>query len=276
MSTLRTKIVAIFVVGVVFVLCQCEDKEKEYSDIGIVTDNAQATLYFHVIFREAENVWAFVHGKDYESFDHEVRNTDQNVYKEINYDEDTKLATVEYHAWVTTDNLLLTGKMTVEIADSSYRTFQKVATVRLSDFSIMGQDITGTTTKIQLTCQNVEENPNDIYSFALGATIYEKGYRTPVLITASIANGQYQRIEGNETDTTDDDVWTYSGTMNGTLHEDQKLKCTNTIDQAIHFTTDCKLAKQGIGKIAISGRPNIKYEYDCSSIFIETEQLVVH
>ena len=48
-------------------LCDCskDTPEEPYSNKDIVEVNAQAALYFHTVFREAENAWAFINSKEY-------------------------------------------------------------------------------------------------------------------------------------------------------------------------------------------------------------------
>ena len=278
--TLRTKIVVILVVGVIFAFCQCKsDKVEEYSYESIALDNVQAALYFHTIFREVEYAWAFVDDAEYEKFEQPEKWTtaDKNVYKELTYDGEK--ATITYYAWVTADNLLLVGTIIVDIAEYSYRSTGKIASVLLQNFSIQGQDISGGNSKIQLKCQNVESNENDIYSFSniTNVAIHEEGYNKPVLISASISNGQYERIAGSDTFKPDDDVWAYWGTMTGTIHEDPKLKYTNIVakDNAINYNiANCEYGAQGEAKITIQGRSDIVCKYNCTGVEIEVVQLV--
>ena len=237
-------------------------------------DNAQGALYFHTVFREAVNVWAFIDSVDYvEGLYKDDANT-LTAYKELNYIESTNTVIVEYNAWVT-NYLFLMGRMTVKLNKDSYRKNGTSATVLLTGFSINGQDVVG-----ESSIKFTGSGEKDQYSFTLldGAAIRECGNSMPVLISSTISNGQYELIEGKETFSQDDDVWVYSGIMKGQLRNDPNLKYTNTVsttytvngenrDGKVHYHMDCTTARKGISQIKILGRSEIVFGYDCSECY---------
>ena len=269
------KIKRIILFFTVFIaLSQCKKEPEElYSDENIVLDNAQAALYFHTIFREAENAWAFVNDKNYEAFTDIQTDPDKpaSIYKKYTYSD--KDIIIDYHAWLT-NHLILAGTIRVNFAINSYRSDGMVANVYLTDFSINGQDIKGNATI------KYKKNDNDQYEYKFfDGVIHEYGFTMPVLISGNITTSQYERIEGGETKLLqDDDVWAYSGTMTGMLHDDPKLNYTNKVltsyifengeNGVIHFTMDknCLTAKKGASQITIPGRPDIIYGYFCSGV----------
>ena len=248
-----------------------------YSNENIMLDNAQAALFFHTIFREAENAWAFIHEKDYEPGTYYDPANRQTVTKTYIYDAND--VTIEYKAWATS-HLLLTGTIRVGFKIDSYRIDKSIANIYLIDFSIDGHDVMG-----EPAIQRISDNN---YSFDIDCTIHEQGVNKPVLITGKIENGQYERIEGGETLLLqDDDVWAYSGTMTGMLHNDPKLVYTNTKfpytdengeeqDGTILFTMNpaCKTAQKGASLITIKERPDIAFAYFCTVVdFFSVEHI---
>ena len=284
MSLSEMKIQKIIILAIVFVsLSQCKkNTEESYSNLNIVMDNAQAALYFHTVFCEAENAWAFADINKYED------KTDvSDTKKKLTYfhsikDKGNDSVAIEYQDWELKNHLSLTGKIIVTFDnDSSYRVNQKRANVLLDDFSINGQTVAGEAT---ITYRKTATNPNDQYTYTLlnGSYICETG-TSAMLITCVIANGQYERIEENETIAQDDDdVWAFSGVMTGTLHDDPNLKYKNTVpatpytlndepkDGKIRFTKNCKTAGEGSSQIEIAKRPDIIYFYGCSELYFES------
>jgi hypothetical protein len=270
--------IVILAVAVVL-LIQCNKKETDeqpYPNESIVLDNAQAALYFHTIFREAENAWALIDSMDYKSGTYNDPANSGTKTKTYDFDEKNDVVSINYNAWPT-NNLSLAGTIRVTFEKISYRVDGKVATITLSNFSIHGQDIRGI---FRITYSRKEANTgNDMYSFQLidSPTIHEAGYNKPVLISGS-GSGNYVRIEGGDTFEQDDDVWTFTMTMKGKIRENPKLNYTNTViasyrdengvtqDGKIHFTMDCKTAKQGLSQIVIPGRDNIVYAYFCDLV----------
>ena len=264
----------------IFILSGCKKDQSEdpYTNKKIMEDNAHAVLYFHTVFREAENAWAFINSKEYVEGEYPDPANTSTTYKIMTYSKTLKKVTIEYNAWKSGGHLLI-GKIHVEFSEKSYRTKDQVANVMLTDFSINGQNVVG---QSSIRYNKVENSDNDHYTYTLkeGAAIHEVGSSKPVLISGAIASGQYERIEGNEKLTQDDDVWVYSGEMKGMLREDQNLKYTNTViskymgedgnekDGRIYFTMDCVTAQQGVSQIKVSGRPDtdIIYGYLCSDI----------
>jgi len=258
-------------------LCQCKkEPEAPYSNENIVTDNAQAALYFHTIFREAENAWGFIDSMKYEKGKYPFEPNRFTTSKELTYNE--KTVTIEYNNWET-NGLYLSGTITVSFGIGSFRKEGSIANIYLTDFSINQQYVVGgSSIKFikKVAVKEKEGEYNDTYTFTLldGAAIHECGYSMPVLISCTIANGQYERSEGNKTFRQDNDVWVYSGVMTGMLHDDPNLKYTNTVmanytengvnkDGKVHFTTNCITAKQGRSQIKIPKRPDIIFEFDC-------------
>ena len=264
----------ILLVFATILLARCKkEADKPYPDDYIIRDNAMAIVYFHTVFREAENAWAFIDNENYEMGDYsDPASTPPTKYKNLTYDDETNTVTVEYHAWVSS-KFLLNGNMYVTLKQDSYRVHGEIATVTLSDFSINGQMVTG---ESRITYQKVENSDNDRYNYVhpRPANIHEMGISMPVLISGTIANGRYERIAGGETLTQDDDAWTYTGRMTGSLGNNLSLKYTNEIlsgeDGTVHFTTECNFAEQGISKITIPGRSDITCYYSCDGVDYDT------
>ena len=262
-------------------LCQCKkNPEEPYPNENVVMDNAQAALYFHTIFREVENAWAFVDSMDYRDGPYPDEASKSTFYKKLTYDGNAEIVTIEYNAWET-NHLFLWGTITVSFNVDSYRREGKIAHVLLTDFAINQQYVEG-----QVSIKfNKRTGDNDNYTFTLleGAAIHEYGHAMPVLISCTISNGQYERTEGNKTLIQDDDVWVYTGVMTGMLHNDPNLKYTNTVnttspyeengvrkDGKIYYSMNCMFAEQGLSQITIPKRPTIVYLYGCSGYFFES------
>jgi len=265
----------ILVLAAIICLCQCKkESETSYSNEDIVRDNAQAALYFHTIFCEAENVWAYIESMDYSEGVYKDPSNASTVYREMQCtaDEVRNTVIVEYHGWKS-GNLSLAGKMRVVfLNDSSYRKNGMAANVYLDDFSINGQDVVG-----ESSIKFTGNKEKDLYTFTLlnGSAIYELGNSNSALISGAISNGQYERVEGRETFSPDDDVWSFYGVMTGQLRNDPTLKYTNTVsatytengerkDGKVYYSMDCLTAREGISQIKISGRSEIWFEYLCS------------
>ena len=267
-------IILLFTIAFV-ALSQCKkEPEEPYPNENIVMDNAQAALYFHTIFREAEHAWAFINDKDYKPDTYADPENKPPITKSYIYNAVTNDVTINYNAWVT-NNLLLAGTIRVGFQTNSYRIPDKVANVYLTDFSINGQTIMG---EPSIKYKKSGDNDQYTYTFTDGV-IRKKGISMPVLISGNITDGQYERIEGGETLLSQgDDVWAYYGTMKGLLHEDPKLNYTNKVlntyidengeNGIIHFTMDanCKTASKGVSQITIPERPDIVYGYFCRSV----------
>jgi len=287
LSNLSDKIknIILFLFAAIVFLSQCKEKSEEpYPNEYIVGDNAQAALYFHAIFREAENVWAYIDSMGYAEGVYRVPESPSTEYKLLNCTEDedktknTNTVIVEYNDWKI-NRLSLAGTIRVIFTnDSSYRKNGKVANVYLDDFSINGQDVVGEST-IKFTGNSTK----DLYTYTLlnGSAIYQQGSSKPVLISGAISNGQYERVEGMETFSQDDDVWSFHGVMTGQLRNDPDLKYTNTVsatytedgqnkDGKVYYDMDCTTAQKGRSLIKIKGRPDILYEYDCSRCIFQT------
>jgi hypothetical protein len=243
MQVSKMKTTKIIVLSVALVaLSQCKKNPPEpYSNEKIVMDNAQAALYFHTVFREAENAWAFIHDREYVEKTYTDSASTQAVFKKLTYGPykdvvTKKMMTIEYNEWES-NQLLLRGQMDVIFdKDSSYRKDGKIANVELKDFSINGQNVVGEVTlKYKKSASNPDVPPKDQYTFTLlnGAAICEKDYSSTVLISCAIANGQYERTTGYGTLDQEDDVWIFSGATTGMLRNDPNLKYTNTVIASI-------------------------------------------
>ena len=258
------RVIIFAVVLLAFIQCKEEDNGN-YSNFDIVFDNAQAALYFHIIFCEAENAWAIVDDKNYESFEYTFQDPEnQNTFKKIIYDAEESTVTIEYNAWIPKN---LNGTISVDFEADSYRKGE-AARISLTGFSIEGQNITG---NLVIQYKSTENDENDLYTFNVleGAAIRKKDNNKAVLITASIANGDYERVAGGETILQqDDDEWKFWGIMRGMLRDRPNMKYTNTIlhESAAHYSMGCITAKQGYSLITIPGRDNIECIYDCSDI----------
>lgn len=264
---MKTENTLLLFFAIILLICCSKKSEEPYSVDNILTDNVLATVYFHTIFREAENAWAFIDSVKYKSGTYEIP-LERSASKILTYKEDNKTVAIEYNTW-TSGGHFLVGNMYVTFDKNVYRVDGVKADVKLSDFSINGQAVTG---ESRITYKKVNNSDNDHYTFTLldGSAIRERGISMPVLITGIISNGQYERLEGGKTFTQKDDVWKYSGKMTGTLGKGLSLKYTNEIqslidgeDRTVRFTTECDFAKQGVSKITITGRPDILYEYGC-------------
>ena len=268
-----------------FVLNQCkEDDLVGYTNLDIVVDNSQAALYFHTIFREAENAWAIVHSKGYEDFTEVFEQ--QHTYKKMTYDEEENEVTIEYHEWLS-HNLNLGGTIHLNLSNKdSFRKQREFIGVLLSDFSIEGQIITGSASLQYNTPAREDddeeeeedyEEPNDRYIFNLSdGIIREQGVRMPTLITAAITGGNYERTAGSETLSPDDDEWRYDGTMTGMLREMPGMNYRNVVvpaividgqnvEAAIYYDMICKTALRGYSVITVQGRV-IEFVYLCDAI----------
>jgi len=286
--SVQIKNIVLFV-AIIF-LCQCnKESEAPYANEDIVRDNAQAALYFHAIFCEAENVWAFIDSMDYAEGVYQDPANTQTAYKELTCTEVESASSVnntvivEYKNWKTS-HLSLAGRMRVVFSnDSSYRKNGKVANVYLDDFSINGQDVAG-----ESTIKFTGTSEKDLYTFTLlnGSAIYRLGRSNTALISCAITNGlQYERVEGRETFSPEDDLWAYHGAMTGQLRNDPALKYTNTVsatytengaskDGRVRFDMNCTTAQSGRALIKIQGRSDILFAYDCSQcIFLTVTQV---
>ena len=273
--------------------CRCDSSEETFSNVSIVYDNAQAVMYFHTVFQETENTWAFVHGKVYEELVETFERGQTHKKITVTYDIDeeeieTNTATVEYNEWET-NGLKLTGAIRIVVDKNSYRRQNQAARVSLFDFFINGHSVTGIFTVIYRNAERDEEDEeaedeNDLYFFNVldGANIREGRANSSALISATIRNGSYERLAGGETFSPDDDVWRYWGNMTGTLRDNANMRYTNTvvstvtvdgetIDVALRFAPDCRTARQGLSVITIAGRDDIMYVYGCDEIYYETE-----
>ena len=274
------KLKNIIILAAFVFLCQCKkNPEEPYSNLDIVRDNAQAGLYFHAVFREAENAWAFINSIGYKEGTYPDAANQPSIYKEMAYNDSTDIVTIEYRAWPT-NHLLLSGCIKLRFDTCSYRIDGKLANVYLSDFSINGQSVVG---ESSIRYRKVANNTNDNYTFILldGTAIHKQGRSMPVLISSTMANGQYERIKGNETFSQDDDIWAFSGVMTGMLHNDPNLKYTNTViptvtingeneDIRIYYSMNCKFAQKGFSHITFPKRPDINFLYNCSEYIFDS------
>ena len=276
MSSMKIRNIILSVIAIIS-LCECtkEKSEDSYTNMHIVTDNERASLFFHTVFREAENAWATIHREDYKSGTYSDPASTSTGYKKLTYNEDTKTVTIDYNAWLS-DNLLLVGTISVKFDINSYRIDKQTASTYLTAFSINAHNIVGES-KIQY--RKVESSDNDHYTYTLlDGAIHEEGSSKPILISGAVTNGQYERKEGSETFLQDDDVWAYSGAMTGTLRNDPNLKYTNTVlttyatvsgeeeNGTVHYAFSCTTALSGVSQIKASGRPDIIFGYYCSGI----------
>ena len=274
------KLKNIIILAAIVFLYQCKkNPEEPYSNLDIVRDNAQAGLYFHTVFREAENAWAFIDSVGYKEGTYSDAANQPSIYKELDYNESTGIATIEYCAW-STNHLLLSGNIKLIFDTCSYRSDGKLANIYFSDFSINGQSVVG---ESSIKYRKVANNANDNYTFTLldGTAIHKQGRSMPVLISSTVANGQYERIQGNETFSQDDDVWAFSGVMTGMLHNDPNLKYTNTVipaatingesqDIRIYYSMNCRFAQKGFSQITFPKRPDINFVYNCSEYIFDS------
>lgn len=265
------------VVALLLYGCKQDDGEHSYTVDDIVQYNAQAAIYFHTIFREAENAWAFIHEKKYDT---QVYTEETGVSCKKVYCGETEgsqfIINIEYNSWLS-GTFHLMGKITVTLPDKNvYRQDGKTANVKLSDdFSIAQQRVTGSSS---MTYVKSTEDANDHYDYRLTeASIYDVDDRQP-LITAGISNGKYVRIEGNQTLSQGDDTWALVATMTGQLFGEANMKYTNTVvnpDEPVYFLMNCPKAIGGASDVIVPNQPYIRYTYgtDCDSdIMLTVEQ----
>ncbi len=274
----------VLLVFVALSLCCCKKETTDDPVYDIVTDNAAATLYFHYIFSEAEDAWAQVNSKEYSTTP--ISYHDGSASKTITFSEtegNKPVITIDYNAYniLTEGTAVVSGSMTISITDKNvYRKANQIARVTLSNLSINQQRITGS---CSFTYKPVEGDTNDHYDYTLtGAAIYNQENNLK-LITADITNGKYTRIDGGETISPTDDTWTYVSTMKGILRENPDLNYTNTIlgmytgvngeviDGMVYFSMNCKTAENGVSSVAISGQPEILYQFHCDQWNVRTE-----
>lgn len=266
-----TNILWLTAVSCLLCCCKKDDTNSSYSVDEIVTANVQATLYFHIIFCEAENAWALVHNTGYSSkiFGDTVRSS----YKVVSFVE-TAGSTYEVHVkynnwWVR--QLGLSGEMIVKLPNKNvYRTELQTANVTLNGFSIAQQRVVGSSS-IKYIGKNQEENDTYDYTFK-SAKIYDVTDAIAI-ISADITSGRYTRVEGGSTvvnsiKTPNVDSWTFNATMTGSYREN--LSYTNKIlsnvaGGILYFSKDCtKKAIQGISQLIVPGQPYIEYDYGLS------------
>jgi len=273
--TYKFLLICIFVA---LVSCKDENEEEPYSNLEIVLDNAQASLYFHTIFREAENAWAFVADKNYEPFEPEhFGPLGANFYKTISCSTVGNIitATIVYQTWIT-NSLNLGGTIKVEFDRLSFRSSTKTAMVSLTQFSIEGQNVTG-----GMVLTYIAGSDNDRYEMRLiqNPTIQERGaHNMPVLISISQGSGNYERIKGGRSFSQFEDEWKYWGAISGRLRDNPNMTFTNTVvetvaneDAAVYYDMNCGTATRGKASIIISGRDDIDFEYRCNQIHFNTE-----
>ena len=279
--------IAILLTATVLLLCYCkkDDEKTSYIVDDVILSNAQAAVYFHVIFREAENAWAIIDEKGYLS-EPVVFESGTTGKKIISFEESGELLlTIEYHTW-TAGKVQLMGTMTVILPHKFYPAREnKPASIQLSDFSINGQRVIGFAS---FTYIPGVEGSNDIYNYKLAdAAVYDKESPNLKLITADIKNGRYERIEDGDTPINQsDDIWKFTATTTGMLYDDPKMKYTNTILQNnkyilggdevsgdVNFSVDCVTAAKGLAEIKIPGWSSdlMLYAYACSDLIYHVQ-----
>ncbi len=262
-------------------LCYCkkDDEGSSYTVDDIVYTNSQAAVYFHTMFREAENAWAIVDSIKYSTDPYEEKNG--SAYKKITFKEtEAQISvTVEYNAWMS-GTFLLGGSMTIILPGKFYRVKDKAANVTLNSFSINGQRVIGTATLMYRVVEGNEKNDHYDYSLADAAIYHAKESPAQRLITAGITNGKYERIGGGATVKQNDDIWSYTATMKGLLYDDPNMAYTNTILSTqeyelikgdkltgiVNFSFSCKTAQKGMSQVVISGWPDMIYVYNCDGV----------
>ena len=65
------KIILLSFAIILLVNCKKEQKER-YTVNKVLMDNAMAVSYFHTVFREAENAWAYIDSMKYELETYEI------------------------------------------------------------------------------------------------------------------------------------------------------------------------------------------------------------
>jgi len=251
-------------------------------------DIAKAAKYYHVVFQEAENAWAIIDREGYAAGEYREPGSTLTSYKvlECTAESNCVTVTITYNAWKTASDNMLTGSIRIVFSMNSYR-MDNSANFYLEDFAINNQDVTGSGI---LRYRLVEDSENDHYAFVINsgaggvatAAIHEAGHNMPQIISCAIANGQYERLEGNETLSMNDDLWAFHGTMTGRLRNDLNMNYTNTVstvvtlvggervDGRLFFDMFCKIAQRGFSHVRIAERPDIYVQYRCSEVFFDS------
>ena len=280
----------------IILLDHCKKEPDEpYTVDRILIDNAMAVSYFHILFRDAENAWAYIDSMKYELGTYHISpgkimncHNDKNKNKDKTEEQgkDTISVIIDYKQWNDHAGHILNGTISIDFKKekTGYREVNgAIADIALDNlnFSINGQRVTGGS---RLTYQKVANSETDRYNFTLlsGSAIYEEGQSKPILISATINGGRYVRTAGGDPFKPEDDEWSYIGTMTGSLGKDQKIKYNNSVmtsyldgngktqDGTVYFSTECSIAKQGTAQIKIAGQPDIIYWYECSGIYYQT------
>jgi hypothetical protein len=247
----------------------CHKDQNSYDVRLAVTDVTQAHLYYYMIFREAENAWALVH-KDGYQFGKEI--TENHRIIQLDSLKKKSYIDVTFTEWKW-GTATLSGKLILNLparADSSYKRKDRI-TVSLTGFSINGQQMTGFST-ISYTGTATTDTTNvvDSYSYALAdGSIYSTNGKQ-ILITASVSNGVFRRIDGSATIAQpEDDIWTFNGVMTGLIRNNASQKYSNKADKLLTvFGWDCN-NKALLGNCILTiGKQEIFYDY---GIFCDSE-----
>jgi hypothetical protein len=258
--------IGVFMAIMLLMQSGCRKDDNASGNPGtMVTDVAQAYMYYFFIFREAETAWALVHENGY--LTGTVLDTENRTISYVFSDKGKYSIDIVLKDWTwNASSATLSGKITVDLpADSSYMKKDK-ATISLSDFFINQQEVKGFST---ITYSQNEEI--DYYGYVLASGSIYSVDGNDILITSAITSGTFQRAQGSATIATpDDDIWTFNGTMTGKIRNAATLQYSNTVATQAPpvFDWNCsRKAQQGVCKLTV-GKQEIIYDYgyDCESI----------
>ncbi len=273
---MKVKSVLLAVAFLIMLLGCKKDSEESYSTEDMVFENTQATLYYHAIFREAENAWAQIDDLGYPT--NEIVQTSGSSYKKMIYsaNETTYVISIEYNNW-TSGAVRLSGSMKVTLPDvGMYHVKDKQARVELTSFAVNDQRVAGTITMTYTTdpAAGTEAQLNTYAYTVSNGIIYNLEEARQQDISVAITDGVYTQVEGASTKTdASDDVWTFTGTAKGQLYGNSELTYTNavvkseTLNGTLYLNASCNKALQGVCTLTVNGYPNIAYSYgnSCAS-----------
>jgi hypothetical protein len=266
---MKARIIFISVIcSLLFVRCKKDDPAPAYSLEDMIRYNSAAALYFHVIFREAENAWALAEEAGYIE-DRDIffeENATKTDFKRITFSENEGseyLLSIEYRNW-TVSGVMLIGKITVKLPSGKFYRHSGTANITVHDFSIAKQRITGNSS---ISYQGSEEVNKYSYSLSNGG-IRDAENDNLVLVTAAITGGTYTQ------NTENDDIWHFTGTMRGAIGNNGSINYTNVVltsgdlftgsgvDPFISFSANCRKPMGGIVQFTAVGQPDTYYFYN--------------
>ncbi|MDR1865839.1 MAG: hypothetical protein LBR08_09760 [Bacteroidales bacterium] len=245
--------------------CGCKKSANvSFAPEETVTDLAQTYLYYSMIFREAEHAWALIDHRQYpaEPVTETGANGAQRIFTWVETEEGKPELTVEYRAW-TWGTATLAGKLTMNMPGKDlYRESGKTATVNFTGFSINRQNIAG---YANITRAAAGDDGADRYNYSFNnSSIYDETGQQ-VIIASTMTNGSLTRVEGGDTHPVqEDDTWSFTGSMSGTLRNNISLKYSNAVSEPLFYEWACgRKAMKGRCTLTVN-RQEIIYDYGAS------------